>query len=341
MGTLYAADAGRYDGRMSYRRCGRSGLLLPEVSLGTWHNFGAIGDYGAMRAMLRAAFDAGITQFDCANNYGPHPGEAEENLGRLLNTDFKPYRDELVVTTKAGYTMWPGPYGDWGSRKYLISSIDQSLKRLNLDHVDIFYHHRPDPDTPLEETMGALDQIVRSGKALYVGLSNYSARQAVAAAKILRELGTPFVIDQVRYNIFDRHIEGDGLLRAAEDNGFGIIAYSPLSQGLLTDRYLNGIPEDSRIGRDPRFLQAGDLTDGRLAQIRALNDIAARRGQSLAEMSLSWILSHEGVTSVLVGASKPSQLLDNVKAVANTSFTAEELAEIDAISPSTATERAV
>jgi L-glyceraldehyde 3-phosphate reductase len=318
---------------MKYSRSGKSGLLMPQVSLGFWHNFGNTNDFDTMRAITRTAFDAGITQFDAANNYGPEYGAAEANLGRLLATDFKPYRDELIVTSKAGYDMWPGPYGDHGSRKYLIASCDQSLKRLGLDYVDIFYHHRPDTETPLEETMVALDQIVRSGRALYVGISNYNAEQTLEAAKILHELKTPFVINQVRYNIFDRHIEADGLKEAAKEAGIGLITFSPLEQGLLTDRYLNGIPADSRIARDHRFLQESALSDAKLAQIRALNDIAKKRGQTLAEMSLAWILRDGAVTSVLVGASRPGQLLDNVKAISNTTFTAEELAAIDEISP--------
>ena len=333
--TYVAADE-RYDGRMKYSRCGRSGLLMPQVSLGFWHNFGNINSFDSMRAIARTAFDAGITQFDAANNYGPEYGAAEANLGRLLATDFKPYRDELIVTTKAGYDMWPGPYGDHGSRKYLIASLDQSLQRLGLDYVDIFYHHRPDEDTPLEETMVALDHIVRSGRALYVGISNYNAEQTLEAAKILHELKTPFVINQVRYNIFDRHIEADGLKEAAKEAGISLITFSPLEQGLLTDRYLNGIPQDSRIAHDPRFLNKSALTDSKLNQIRALNEIAKKRGQTLAEMSLAWILrdgTDGAVASVLVGASRPGQLLDNVKAIENTTFSAEELAAIDAISP--------
>lgn len=332
----YVANADRYDGRMKYSRTGRSGLFMPQVSLGFWHNFGNINNYDTMRAVCRTAFDAGITQFDAANNYGPEYGAAETNLGRLLATDFKPYRDELIVTSKAGYDMWPGPYGDHGSRKYLIASCDQSLKRLGLDYVDIFYHHRPDPDTPLEETMLTLDHIVRSGRALYVGISNYNAQQTREAAAILHELKTPFVINQVRYNIFDRHIEADGLKEAAKEAGIGLIAFSPLEQGLLTDRYLNGIPEDSRIAHDPRFLNESALTPERVQQIHDLNEIAKQRGQTLAEMSLAWILrdgADGAIASVLVGASRPSQLLDNAAAIANTDFSAEELAAIDKISP--------
>lgn len=334
--TPYVAASARYDGRMNYRHVGRSGLQMPEVSLGLWHNFGSNANFGTMRRTLRTAFDAGITQLDCANNYGPENGDAERNLGRILALDFKPYRDELLITTKAGFAMWPGPYGDFGSRKSLMASIDQSLSRLGLDYVDIFYHHRPDPNTPLEETMGALDQIVRSGKALYVGISNYTARQAVQAAKILRRMGTPFVINQVRYNMFDRHIEREGLLTAARELGIGVITYSPLAQGLLTNRYLHGIPADSRIGHDPRFLIKDMLTDERLSQIRRLAEIADARGQSLAQMALAWQLRDDSVTSVLVGASRPEQILDDVKAIASTDFTAEELAAIDAIAPADA-----
>ncbi len=331
--TTYAADPDRYDGRMPYIRSGRSGLLLPQVSLGLWHNFGDTSSPTSMREICRTAFDAGITQFDVANNYGPPYGAAEANFGRILATDFAPYRDELVITSKAGYDMWPGPYGDHGSRKYLIASCDQSLRRLGLDYVDIFYHHRPDPDTPLEETMEALDRIVRSGRALYVGVSNYDARQTLAAAAILSELHTPFVINQVRYSIFDRHIEADGLLDAATAAGVGLITFSPLAQGLLTDRYLNGVPADSRIGRDHRYLDESALTPARHRQIVDLNAIAQQRGQTLAEMALAWILRNEAVTSVLIGASRPSQIHDNVKAIANTTFSAEELAAIDAIAP--------
>lgn len=329
---LYVPDPQRYDGRMAYRRCGRSGLLLPAVSLGIWHNFGDDCDMSNMRAILHTAFDAGITVFDCANNYGPKYGAAERNLGRILARDFSHHRDELIITSKAGYDMWPGPYGDHGSRKYLMASIDQSLQRLGLDYVDIFYHHHPDPDTPLEETMGTLADIVRQGKALYVGISNYDSRQAVAAARILHELHVPFVINQVRYNIFDRHIEADGLLETAKSTGFGLTTFSPLDQGLLTDRYLHGIPADSRIGHDPRYINKSALTDARVEQIRKLNDLAAFRGQSLAEMSLAWLL-HKGVTSVLVGASRPSQVLDDVKALKNTDFSEEELKQIDEIAP--------
>jgi L-glyceraldehyde 3-phosphate reductase len=332
---VYQPDPDRYDGRMKYRRSGRSGLLLPEVSLGLWHNFGDESSYTNMRNILHTAFDAGITVFDCANNYGPYYGAAERNLGRILKTDFAHHRDELIITTKAGYDMWPGPYGDHGSRKYLIASIDQSLQRLGLDYVDIFYHHHPDPDTPLEETMGALADIVHSGKALYAGISNYDARQSLEAARLLREMHVPFVINQVRYNIFDRHIEADGLLQAARTAGFGITTFSPLDQGLLTDRYLHGIPADSRIGRDPRYINKSALTDQRLKQIRELNDLAASRGQTLAEMSLAWLLHDQAITSVLVGASRPSQVLDDVKALKNTKFSEDELKSIDEIAPAT------
>lgn len=329
----YVPDPKRYDGRMTYRRAGHSGLLLPAVSLGLWHNFGANSDMSTMRAILHTAFDAGITVFDCANNYGPKYGEAERNLGRILRRDFSHHRDELVITTKAGYDMWPGPYGDHGSRKYLMASIDQSLDRLGLDYVDVFYHHHPDPDTPLEETMGALADIVRQGKALYVGISNYDARQSLAAARLLHEMRVPFVLDQVRFNIFDRSVEADGLLQAARTAGFGLTTYSPLAQGLLTDRYLNGIPADSRIGHDPRYITKSALTPARLTQIRELNDLAASRGQTLAEMSLAWLLHDSAVTSVLVGASRPSQVLDDVKAIRNMDFSEDELARIDEIAP--------
>ena len=327
----YTPDPHRYDGRMGYNRSGRSGLLLPQISLGLWHNFGDNGNYENMRQILRTAFDAGITLFDVANNYGPHYGAAEKNLGKLLKEDFSHHRDELIITTKAGWDMWPGPYGDLGSRKYLMASLDQSLKRLGLDYVDIFYHHRPDPDTPLEETMTALADIVRQGKALYVGISSYGSRDTVKAANMLREMHVPFVINQVSYSIFERWVERDGLLETAENNGIGITAFSPLAQGLLTNRYLNGIPADSRIGRDPRYINKSALTDERLAQIRALNDMAEQRGQTLAEMAIAWLLSHKQVTSVLVSASRPSQVLDDVKSLRNIEFSAEELAKIDEI----------
>lgn len=327
---MYIADDKRYDD-MKYFRCGNSGLMLPAVSLGLWHNFGSNGNYDNMKAISRAAFDSGITHFDLANNYGPVYGSAEENFGRILKDELMPYRDELVISTKAGYDMWPGPYGNWGSRKYLIASLDQSLKRMGLDYVDIYYHHRPDPETPLEETMLALDAIVRSGKALYVGISNYNKEQTEAAMKILKELKTPFIINQRKYSLFERAIEEDGLKSFAAANGCGIIAFCPLAQGLLTDKYLNGIPADSRIRTDGRFLKENDVTPERIEQIRALGKIAADRGQSLAQMALSWILRDGEVTSVLIGASRPSQVLENVKMVEKMNFTADELAAIEAI----------
>ncbi len=327
---MYQADKDRY-GKMEYFRCGKSGLKLPAVSLGLWHNFGSTGNFENMKAMCRTAFDCGITHFDLANNYGPIPGAAEENFGRILADDFKPYRDELVISTKAGYDMWEGPYGNWGSKKYLTASLDQSLKRMGLDYVDIFYHHRPDPETPLEETMLALDSIVKSGKALYVGISNYNREQTEAALKILRELRTPFIINQRNYSLFERNIETDGLKSYASENGIGIIAFCPLAQGLLTDKYLNDIPNDSRIRTDGRFLKESDITQERLSQIRALNELAAQRGQSLAQMSLSWILRDGQVTSALIGASRPSQIKENSSIVGKTSFTSDELARIEAI----------
>lgn len=326
---MYLASDKRYE-TMEYHRCGNSGLKLPAVSLGLWHNFGSVDKYENMKNMCFAAFDFGITHFDLANNYGPVPGSAEENFGRILNQEMKAYRDEMVISTKAGYDMWPGPYGDWGSRKYLISSLDQSLKRMGLEYVDIFYHHRPDPETPLEETMLALDAIVRSGKALYVGISNYSREQTEAAMKILRELKTPFIINQRNYSLFERNIEEDNLKGFAAANGCGIIAFCPLAQGMLTDKYLTGIPEDSRIKRDGRFLRESDITPKRLTQIRGLNEIAKDRGQSLAQMALSWILRDGEVTSVLIGASRPEQILENVKIVGHTTFTADELNAIEA-----------
>jgi len=327
----YIPETERYD-RMVYTRSGRSGLLLPAVSLGLWHNFGDEGDFENMKAMVYTAFDNGITHFDLANNYGPEIGAAERNFGKILREGLMPYRDELIISTKAGYTMWPGPYGDWGSRKYLLASLDQSLDRLGLPYVDIFYHHRMDPSTPLEETMGALASAVHSGKALYAGLSNYDGATLGKATKLLEEMRVPFVINQNRYSIFDRSIERNGLLEATKRFGKGLICFSPLAQGLLTDRYLHGIPEDSRIRTDGRFLKETALTPERLRQIAALNDIAAQRGQTLAEMALCWVLAHDGVTSVLIGASKPEQILDNVKALAHRDFTEAEMAAIDAIS---------
>ena len=328
---MYLPAENRYD-TMTYHRVGRSGLKLSAVSLGLWHNFGDTGCFDTMRCMCFTAFDNGITHFDLANNYGPEAGSAERNFGRILKEDLMPYRDELIISTKAGYYMWPGPYGEWGSRKSLLASLDQSLKRLGLDYVDIFYHHRPDPDTPLEETMGALATAVQSGKALYVGLSNYDGPRLEQAAAILDEWKVPFVINQNRYSIFDRTIEHNGLKETAARLGKGIIAFSPLAQGLLTDRYLKGIPADSRIRTDGRFLKESALTEGRLEQIRALNALAARRGQTLAEMALSWVLRDGVVTSVLAGASRPEQILDNIRAAGNTAFTEEELAQIDRIS---------
>ena len=318
----------RYDA-MRYHHSGRSGLQLPAVSLGLWHNFGDTARYDTMKAICLTAFDHGVVHFDLANNYGPEPGAAERNFGRILREELAPYRDELLISTKAGYGMWPGPYGDFGSRKYLLASLDQSLRRLGLDYVDIFYHHRMDPDTPLEETMGALDQAVKSGKALYAGLSNYDGPTLEKAAAILDELHCPFVINQNRYSIFDRTIEKNGLKDTAVRLGKGIIAFSPLAQGLLTDRYLNGVPADSRMRTDGRFLSDNALTPQRLAQIRALNDLAARRGESLATMALKWILKDGAVTSVLVGASRPEQVLDDLKVLQSPDFTAEELAVID------------
>ena len=327
----WQANPARYES-MQYRYCGRSGLQLPTLSLGLWHSFGHIHALDEQRALLRKAFDCGITHFDLANNYGPPPGSAEENFGRLLRDDFASYRDELIISTKAGYDMWAGPYGSGGSRKYLLASLDQSLKRMGLDYVDIFYHHRMDPETPLEETMGALASAVQSGKALYVGLSNYDGPTLEKAEEILRDLKCPFVINQNRYSIFDRTIEKNGLKDTAKKLEKGIIAFSPLAQGLLTDRYLKGIPEDSRIMTDGRFLKKSALTEEKLVKIRELNGLAAGRGQTLAEMALSWILKDGIVTSVLVGASKPEQVLDNIKAIQNTEFTEEELRKIDELS---------
>ena len=330
MSDVYAASAGRYEG-MIYNRVGRSGLKFPAITLGFWHNFGSNGNYDTMKAMCRTAFDHGITQFDLANNYGPVYGSAEENAGRILREDFRPYRDELVITSKAGYDMWKGPYGDWGSRKYLVASCDQSLKRLGLSYVDIFYHHRMDPETPLEETMEALDFIVKSGRALYAAISNYDRETAARAQAIMRELHCPLIVNQRRYSMFDRGIENDGVKAWSRENGMGIIAFSPLAQGLLTDRYLNGVPADSRIGRDGRFLNKSSLTPERLAQIRALNDMARARGQSLAQMALAWVLRDGDVCSVLIGASRPEQILDNLGALNHLTFTDEELRRVDEI----------
>ena len=330
---MYQASDKRYSS-MQYNRCGKSGLMLPAVSLGLWHNFGDTASYENMKQLCFTAFDNGITHFDLANNYGPAPGSAEKNFGSILKDGLGAYRDELLISTKAGYEMWDGPYGNWGSRKYLLASLDQSLRRMGLDYVDIFYHHRMDPDTPLEETMGALAQAVKSGKALYAGLSNYDGASLEKACTILDSLHCPFVINQNRYSIFDRSMEQNGLKDTAQRLNKGIICFSPLAQGMLTDRYLNGIPQDSRIRTDGRFLQENALTDERLAQIRSLNEIAQQRGQTLAEMALAWILRDGVVTSVLIGASRPSQILDNIGALKNTSFSAEELAKIDSISKS-------
>ena len=324
----YSADPSRYDD-MAYRRVGRSGLKLPAVSLGIWQNFGSVTPYETSRAILLRAFDLGVTHIDAANNYGPVPGSAEETLGRVLKTDLAPYRDELIISTKAGYGMWPGPYGDWGSRKYMLASLDQSLKRLGLEYVDIFYSHRPDPEPPLEETMGALASAVRAGKALYVGVSNYSAEQTRQAAAILRQMGVPCLIHQPRYNMFDRWIE-DGLQDVLDEEGMGSIAFSPLAQGLLTDRYLGGIPADSRAARGA-FLKEADITPARLDVIRKLNGIAAERGQSLAQMAIAWILRGGRVTSALVGASSVGQLENNLGALRQLEFTADELAAIEAV----------
>ena len=325
---MYTASKERYT-TMEYDHCGNSGLMLPKVSLGLWHNFGDTANFENMRKLCFTAFDSGITQFDLANNYGPEPGSAEKNFGRILKEDLGVYRDELIITTKAGYEMWDGPYGNWGSRKYLLASLDQSLKRMGLDYVDIFYHHRMDPDTPLEETMGALASAVQSGKAIYVGLSNYDGETLKKATAILKDLHCPFVINQNRYSIFDRTVEKNGLKKATAELQKGLITFSPLAQGQLTDRYLHGIPEDSRIRKDGRFLQESAVTPERIAQIRMLNEIAKGRGQSLAQMALSWILRDGEVTSVLIGASKPSQILENVKIVGNTKFTKEELDAIE------------
>lgn len=327
---MYQADEKRYE-EMKYNRCGASGLQLPAVSLGLWHNFGSNGNFDNMQDMCHTAFNHGITHFDLANNYGPVPGSAEENFGRILAKGLGRYRDELIISTKAGYDMWPGPYGNWGSKKYLVASLDQSLKRMGLDYVDIFYHHRPDPNTPLEETVRALDGIVRSGKALYVGISNYNKEQTIAAAELFKELGTPFIINQRKYSMFVRDIEKDGLKDYAAAHGIGIITFSPLAQGLLTDRYLHGIPEDSRVRTDGRFLKEAAIVEETLKKVRALNDLASQRGQTLAQMALSWILRDGDITSVLIGASKPSQILDNIGIVHATSFSDEERRKIEEI----------
>jgi L-glyceraldehyde 3-phosphate reductase len=325
----YIANKERYT-NMEYRCCGNSGLKLPILSLGLWHNFGDVDDYENDRNILRTAFDNGITHFDLANNYGPPPGSAEINFGKLLREDFLPYRDELIISTKAGYYMWDGPYGEWGSKKYLVSSLDQSLKRMQLEYVDIFYHHRPDPDTPLEETMSTLDLIVRQGKALYVGISNYQPEEAAKAFVILKQLGTPCIIHQPKYSMFERWVE-DGLLELLAKEGVGCIPFSPLAQGLLTNKYLHGIPQDSRVAKGVGFLKQEHITDERIEQIKALNAIADQRGQTLAQMALSWILKDKRITSVLVGASKPEQLLDSIKCKDNINFSEKELSEIENI----------
>lgn len=324
----YLADSNRYDS-MKYKRCGRSGLKLPAVSLGLWHNFGGVDVFENGRAMLRRAFDLGITHFDLANNYGPPYGSAEENFGKIMNLDFRPYRDEMLISTKAGYDMWPGPYGNWGSRKYLTASLDQSLKRMGLEYVDIFYSHRPDLETPLEETMMALDQAVRQGKALYAGISNYPAERAREAAKILRELGTPLLIHQPKYSMFERWVE-NGLLDVLEEEGVGCIPFSPLAQGLLTNKYLKGIPEGSRAAKSWGFLKP-EQVEPAIGKVQKLNEIAQQRGQSLAQMALAWILKDHRVTTVLIGASSVKQLEDNVAALNNLDFTSEELNRIEKI----------
>jgi L-glyceraldehyde 3-phosphate reductase len=325
----YLPENDRYDNRMNYRRCGRSGIKLPEISLGLWHNFGGVDVLENGRAMLRYAFDQGITHFDLANNYGPPPGSAGENFGVIFKKDFLPLRDELIISTKAGYLMWPGPYGEWGSRKYLLSSLDQSLKRMGLEYVDIFYSHRPDPETPLEETMMALDSAVRSGKALYAGISNYPADLTEKAAAILKQLGTPCLIHQPKYSMFERWVEG-GLLDVVEKEGIGLIAFSPLAQGLLTDRYLDGIPEDSRAAKSWGFLQKDQVAPA-IAKVKQLNEIAKERGQSMAQMAIAWLLKDKRVTSVLIGASSVAQLKNNLDSKNNLQFSEEELKRIERI----------
>jgi L-glyceraldehyde 3-phosphate reductase len=326
---LYQPSTDRYS-KMEYRRCGKSGLKLSALSLGLWHNFGHVNDYENSRNLIKTAFDHGITHFDLANNYGPPPGSAEENFGKILQQDFSGYRDEMVISSKAGYTMWDGPYGDWGSKKYLVSSLDQSLKRMKLDYVDIFYHHRPDPETPLEETMTALDLMVRQGKALYIGLSNYRPAEAEEAIKILKHLGTPCLIHQPKYSLFERWAE-DGLLTLLSSNGIGCIPFSPLAQGLLTDKYLDGVPADSRVATSGVFLNESHLTTEKLAQVYALNELAKQRGQKLAHMALAWLLRDPRVTSVLIGSSRPDQITDSIKALQNTVFSEEELQLINTI----------
>lgn len=326
----YEAKSSRYN-EMSYRRCGKSGIMLPAISLGLWHNFGHSDDFTNARNIIRASFDCGITHFDLANNYGPPYGAAEETFGRVLKKDFQRYRDELLISSKAGWDMWDGPYGDFGSKKYLIASLDQSLKRMGLEYVDIFYHHRPDPDTPLEETMGALHQMVQQGKALYVGVSSYPAELTRQASDILEKMGTKLLIHQPRYNMMDRHVEDDGLLNELETQGVGAIAFSPLEQGILSDKYLHEIPEDSRALKDKRYLRAEHITKDKIDKVNQLNSIAASRGQSLAQMAIAWLLKDDRITSVLVGVSKPEQILDNVKSINNLSFSQQELKAIDDI----------
>ncbi len=325
----YLPSSSRYQS-MQYRRCGKSGIQLPAVSLGLWHNFGDVDDFENARRIIHLAFDSGITHFDLANNYGPSPGSAETNFGRILKQDMLGHRDEMIISTKAGYYMWEGPYGEWGSKKYLVSSLDQSLKRMGLEYVDIFYSHRPDPNTPLEETMSALDLIVRQGKALYAGISNYRNEEAAKAISILKELGTPCLIHQPKYSMFERWVEG-GLMDILEENGVGCIPFSPLAQGLLTDRYLGGVPADSRAGKPHGFLKKDQITEEKLQKIRRLNDVAVKRSQSLAQMALAWILRDPRVTSVLIGASKPEQLIDSLRSLQNTSFAPEELSDIELI----------
>lgn len=328
---MYIASKERYTA-MEYNRCGNSGLMLPKVSLGLWHNFGDTANFENMRKLCFTAFDNGITQFDLANNYGPESGSAEKNFGRILKEDLGEYRDELIITTKAGYDMWDGPYGNWGSRKYLLASLDQSLKRMGLEYVDIFYHHRMDPETPLEETILALDQIVRSGKALYAGISNYDGEHAKKALEIAKEIHLPLIINQNRYNIFDRTVEKNGLKDYARESGMGLICFSPLAQGMLSEKYINGIPADSRVARDGRFLHASDITPEKIEKIKKLDALAKERGQSLPQMALSWLLKDSDVTSVLIGASKPEQILSNIGIVGHTTFAKEELDLIDQIS---------
>ena len=326
---MYIANDNRYED-MKYIRCGKSGLKLPRVSLGLWHNFGSVDNFENQKKLLFKAFDRGITHFDLANNYGPVYGSAEENFGRIMESDLRPYRDEMIISTKAGYDMWPGPYGNWGSRKYLISSLDQSLKRMKLDYVDIFYHHRPDPETPMEESMGALSDIVKQGKALYVGISNYNAKDTKKAVEILKNNGTPLLIHQPRYNMFDRWVEDDGLLDTLEESGVGSICFSPLAQGLLTDRYINGIPSDSRAARN-HFLKSDRITPELIEKVERLNQIARERNQSLAQMALAWVLRKDRVTSVLIGASKVEQLNDNIDMINNMELSEEELISIEEI----------